>query len=125
VIDTATIERIDYLYRRTRLTPLLTVLGVFIPIVFICLVPLSLLYLFQRRQLLRELSGNSIDETLGNVSPGEPSITHKIEFVRARKWLLLVPSFIFAIYFACAVYSIVTIIANDPGAEKVTATKYR
>jgi hypothetical protein len=114
MIDTATADRVDYLYRRTRLTPLLSVLGVFIPIVFICLVPLSLLYLFQRRQLLRELSGAAIDQTPDEIGPGELSIRQKIEFVRKRKWFLLVPSFIFAIYFVCAVYSIVTIIANYP-----------
>lgn len=102
-LDPKVEKRIDTLYRTTRQMPLLTILGLFIPLVLLIGGPLGLMYWFWRRGLLQAADSGSLE--LDSVPPplpgakqsGELSPAAKLEYIRNHKHTLLLPGLVLAV----------------------------
>ena len=92
-------KRIDTLYRNTRQMPLLSILGIFVPLVLLIGAPLGLLYWFWRRDLLQSADSGALaldpaPPPLPNTrQSGELSTATKLDFIRSHRHSLLIPAY--------------------------------
>jgi hypothetical protein len=94
-MDKRTAKRIDSLYRNMKSFPLLIVLAVIVPLLQICVLPLSLGYLFLRRRLLQQVDAGKIafDRTIDDqlMRPDPLTLEEKAEFIRRHNTRLWTP----------------------------------
>ncbi len=92
-MDERTVKRVDSVYRNIRQMPLLSALGIFVPIVGIVLLPVAIGYSFFLSSLLRQYRNQEIQfgaEAHFSQRDGEPSTEQKLVFLQrnGRRHLL-------------------------------------
>jgi hypothetical protein len=117
-VDAKTAKRIDSLYRNLKSFPLLVVLAFFVPLLQICVLPLSLGYLYLRRKLLKDVDAGKItfnratDDQL--IRPDPMTLEEKATFIRRHSTRLWLPMIIVV---AVILLLIVLLSTMDPTAR--------
>lgn len=87
-------KRIDSLYRNVKQIPVLSILGLLVPIALLFAFPLALIYMFLRAKLLRDIDDGTVVinplEDRRSSNPHELSVSQKVHYLRyhaARLWV--------------------------------------
>ena len=108
-------KRLDTLYRNTKQMPILTILGIFVPIVLFVAAPLGILYSIWRRNFLRDIDSEKFALTDPETpTQGVLSNSEKLEFIRVRKVSLLAPTMVVGAYILLIIGVIVFTASNQP-----------
>ena len=103
-LDPKFVERLNTVYRSSKQMILLSILGVFIPIVLVFGAALGLIYFFQRKSLLSEIDSKNLQIT-------QP-LLDEVAYLRNNKQELLLPLYFLLGYGALLVGVVAFAIAN-------------
>jgi hypothetical protein len=97
-VDAKLDKHIDTLFRNSQMMPVVTIMGVFIPIVLVFAGPLGLVYAAQRARLLRRIDNGELSLSGPPPLPGAVSVQDKIATLRRQSLRLIVPGIIMGVY---------------------------
>ena len=98
-MDAKTEKHIDQLYRNSRQMVLLSILGLFVPIVLVIAAPLGIMYALERSRLLKKVDRGNLDIAgSAEPAPGTASASDKITYLRERPIRFLIPAIIVGAY---------------------------
>lgn len=87
-------KRVDSLYRNVKMMPVLTALGLFVPLMLMLAVPLALVYLFLRRQLLEGIDRGAI------VIDPNHAAAEQVAYLREHSLRLWAPLYVAGVWIA-------------------------